>query len=155
MLRESVGPAGLDAEIVVPAVYTGLGGVRSVDWAIVKGAGSSLSVLVLVSSVCVEEVAWLVGLQALGNGSITVGLGLSLSEDTADRWVVWASEEVRGQEQTLLRDGDGGAANVGSAVERWDWDTWDAEWGLVVAVGAGNHDVEVLAVLADLGKKGQ
>lgn len=47
-----------------------------------------------------------------------------------------------------MRDRDGGTADVGGQVEEWDGHTWGDERSLVVAVGAGDDDVELLAVLA-------
>lgn len=120
LLAQGVSPAGSDIEVVVSAVKASIGGIRSINWCSVQGAVSSLSKLVLVSGVCVEEVCRLVGRCILSDCGVAVGLGLGLSEHTTDGWVVWASEEAVGEENTLLRGGDGGATDVGGQVKVWN-----------------------------------
>lgn len=82
-------------------------------------------------------------------GVVSVGGGLGSGVVAAESWVVRASEELRAKVVSLSLS-DGLAADVLSSIETADL-LGLLEEGLVVAVAAGDDDVEVLAVLADVG----
>lgn len=82
-------------------------------------------------------------------GVVPVGGGLGGGVVAAESWVVWTGEELRA-EVVSLSLGDGLAADVLGSVETADLLSL-LEKGLVVAVAAGNDDVEVLTVLAGVG----
>lgn len=79
-------------------------------------------------------------------GVVPVGGGLGSGVVAAESWVVWTGEELRAEEVGLSL-GDGLAADVLGGVETADL-LGLLEEGLVVAVAAGDDDVEVLTVLA-------
>lgn len=145
---QGVGVGLGDGVVVAAGVLANVGGVAPGPWVGVEGALGALRDVVLADDVGDEHVASHVGAAGTSSGAVVLSGGLA--DGGALAWVVWA--------------GEGAAADEGvdAVLERSVDGTWELSWAgevgvgwwsgdLVVAVGAGDHDLEVVAPLALVG----
>ena len=139
---EVVGPRVADRVVVTTAVRARVSGPVGVELSVVKTAVSTLRNTVLVDVESVEHVARSVRVKACVDGLSSVVDGSGVGVGSAERWVEWTREEL-GSEPVVATVNSLAGAVAWSSVTGLD--SWSGVVGLVVSVGTGDDDVEVLS----------